>query len=249
MKIITWNCNGALRNKLSELEDQNADILIIQECEDPSRSTQAYKVWAGDHLWVGETKNKGIGVFAKKGNRISKLNWNGNFSISGLNSASLSVKWETEGLRLFLPFIINNEIKVLGVWTKGSDNEAFGYMGQFWKYLQIHGNEIGNGKQIIVGDFNSNKKWDKPDRWWSHSDVINELKVLGLESLYHLKLREEQGDESQPTFYLHRNIEKPYHIDYVFVSKEYINSNIEIGKKEKWLSSSDHLPLIMETSS
>ena len=33
MRIITWNCNGALRKKFKGLLDYNADLLVIQECE------------------------------------------------------------------------------------------------------------------------------------------------------------------------------------------------------------------------
>ena len=122
-------------------------------------------------------------------------------------------------------------------------------MGQFWKYLQIHKNDLTKGKQLILGDFNSNAIWDKRDRWWNHSDVVNELGQHGLRSLYHQRFLEEQGKESKPTFFLHRNEEKPYHIDYVFVSEEYIDSNITIGKKEKWLPQSDHLPIEIEIES
>jgi len=39
MKIVVWNCNGAFRNKYHLLENMKADILVIQDCEDPSRST------------------------------------------------------------------------------------------------------------------------------------------------------------------------------------------------------------------
>jgi len=86
MKIVTWNCNGALRTKLDKLDLLDADIYIIQECEDPKTSTQRYREWAGKYLWVGTNKNKGIGVFPKKGNTVNTLNWYDSFSINGINT-------------------------------------------------------------------------------------------------------------------------------------------------------------------
>lgn len=250
MKIITWNCNGALRNKLKEADSLGADLLLIQECENPETAPKYYSDWAGDYLWVGANKNKGIGVFPKNGIRVSALNWHGQFAVTGFKRSHQAHSWTTSDLKLFLPFRINDRLTILGVWTKGSDSEVFGYMGQFWKYLQIHDNDLACPRTMIIGDFNSNVLWDKADRWWSHSGVVAELAQLNIHSLYHHMNGEAHGGESEPTFYLHRNMNKPYHIDYAFASGDLLHSSdIEIGKAADWLHISDHMPLTITVSS
>lgn len=86
-----------------------------------------------------------------------------------------------------------------------------------WKYLQLHKDKLKDKKVIIAGDFNSNAICDKWDRWWNHSDVVKEFEELGIKSLYHHLTNEKQGKETKPTFYLQRKLEKPYHIDYIFI--------------------------------
>jgi exonuclease III len=246
MRIVTWNCNGALRNKLAKADALGADVLIIQECEDPARSTDAYRQWAGNYLWVGDSKNKGIGVFPKNNHRVDALAWSGTYSISGLASVAPSHTWHSRDLKYFLPFSINGHLTALAVWTKGSDTQAFAYIGQLWKYLQIHRSELAKDNVIVLGDLNSNAIWDKPDRWWSHSDVIRELAELKLHSMYHQQTGEAQGNEKRPTFFLQRNTAKPYHIDYAFVAFNLLpHCQLEIGTMQDWLSCSDHLPLTL----
>lgn len=76
LKIITWNCNGAFRKKFQYLDSFDADIYIIQECEDPARSNHdSYIKFAENHLWIGHNKNRGLGIFAKKEIKLEDNNW------------------------------------------------------------------------------------------------------------------------------------------------------------------------------
>jgi len=246
MKIISWNCNGALRKKTDFIDSYSADVLVIQECEDLSQSTKAYRSWAGNYLWYGDNKNKGIGIFAQNDYKIERLNWSGEFTLTGLTSNSPALSWKSDELKSFLPCRINNEYTLLAVWTKANDSSSIGYVGQFWKYLQIHKADLSGDKTIICGDFNSNAIWDEPGRWWNHSDVVNELEDIGLRSLYHYCEKENQGEETKPTLFHQKNIEKEYHVDYTFVSDDLLSaSSIEVGERKKWIKISDHMPLVI----
>jgi exonuclease III len=247
MKIVTWNCNGALRKKTEVLDMLEADVYVIQECEDPAQSTDAFRDWAGSYLWVGTSKHKGLGVFPKKGNSVRALDWLGAFSQPGVSNSSAASSWMTTDLKLFTPFVLNEEFQVLGVWTKADGAKVFRYIGQLWKYLQVHRTQLHRDKTILLGDFNSNRIWDKPDRWWNHSDVVEELESIGLQSTYHRQTGEAQGQESTPTFFLQRNVEKAYHIDYGFVSDDLLDqSNVKIGEQKNWLGVSDHMPVMLK---
>lgn len=231
MRIVSWNCNGALRKKLQPLAALDADILVIQECEDPAQTRDShYQHWAANYLWTGENKNKGVAVFAKPGLRLKPLNI------------------DAGRLQLFLPCTVD-EITLLAVWTKEAGSPTFKYIGQLYQWLQSHKTHLATPKALVIGDLNSNACWDVWDRWWNHTDVVRELENLGLHSLYHAQSRQAQGAETQPTFFLQRKPEKPYHIDYAFLSATLMpGAHLAIGPARQWLEHSDHLPLIIDIS-
>ena len=203
MKIVTWNCNGAFRKKFENIIDFNADINIIQECENPIESKdKKYQEWAENYIWIGDNKNKGLAVFAKPEIKLEKLDWTNQF--------------KDHTVKHFLPCKINEDFNLLAIWTHRNNSPNFGYIGQLWKYLQINKDKLK--ESIIAGDFNSNAIWDEWDRWWNHTDVVNELNELGIESFYHRFTGEFQGKETKPTLYFQRNQIKPYHIDYCFAT-------------------------------
>lgn len=235
LKIVTWNCNGALRRKFNLIDELDADIYVIQECENPLETGNSnYIEWAKNHLWIGDSKNKGLGVFAKNGVKLTPLNWTN--------------QYEGNSVKHFLPCYVNSEFELIAVWTHYNKSPTYGYIGQFWKYFQLHKLKFNNS--LIIGDFNSNSIWDKPKRAWNHSEVVKELEKLNITSFYHSLGQESQGNELQPTFFLQKNLDKPYHIDYIFGSPEFRKKleKIELGKVEDWIKYSDHLPMICEFS-
>jgi exonuclease III len=231
MRIISWNCQGAFRNKYNILAEYNADIYVIQECEDPRlHDASGYSQFAANHYWAGTLKYKGLGVFAKPGIALEKL------------------PWDNHLLRQFMPIRVNNRFTLLALWACAP------YIEEYAIYQDIHIDKY-NRDMIIIGDTNSNKSFDDKNNLRlaerrSHISVIENLSQIGLCSAYHTTTKEMQGEESIATFYLHRNKDKPYHIDHCFIEESRIiayrvlNANDE--ERDFWLTYSDHIPLILD---
>ena len=221
MKIISWNCSGKFREKFSLLKDLDADILVIQECENPQRYPKSdYESFSENFIWIGENQNKGLGIFARKEISISNNNW------------------DSFCLRNFISVRVNNEFDVLAVWACSP------YIEEYFIYQAINFHKYTK-EMVIIGDFNSNAIWDKKHSPRDHSAVVNQLNDIGLVSAYHTVNKEFQGKETKNTFFLYRHSDKGYHIDYAFVQENNL-MNFEILDSTKWLNYSDHIPIVLK---
>jgi len=231
MKLITWNCQGAFRKKMEAILCHQPDILVVQECEHPDRLVFNETTPRPNALhWHGDNLHKGLGLFSYSEYKFELLpQFNPEF-------------------RYILPFRVTGYgqmFTLFAIWAMDNKvNYEARYIGQIWLainyYIKLLGDPI-----ILVGDFNSNKIWDHKDRVGNHSAVVNLLAENDIHSIYHKHFNSEQGKEMHPTFFLQRNKNKPYHIDYCFASADIAGKvqNVEIGTFENWIAHSDHSPL------
>jgi exodeoxyribonuclease III len=235
MKLISWNCQGAFRNKIESVLSFTPDIMVIQECEHPDKFLVTIKIpQPNQFLWKGENRNKGVGIFSYRNYNITILDiYNNTFKIVIPISAKIG----------------STEYIIFAICANNPDDKGAKYIEQVWKAIHFYENLITKKKNIIlIGDFNSNSIWDRKNRIGNHSHVVNKLAENKIYSVYHKYFNQIQGQETQPTFYLYRKKEKPYHLDYCFVS-EFIYKKLfyfEIGTFENWIHISDHSPIFLE---
>ena len=234
MRIIEWNCQGAFRLKNKEVLDLRPDILIVPECEQEEKlQFGRLTPQPNDFLWYGDTGKKGIAIFSYSNYKFRLLKeFNSNFRYI----VPLEV---TDGTNSFLLFAI---------WAMDNkQNPLSRYIGQVWNAINHYQKSLQENS-ILIGDFNSNQIWDEKERVGNHTDVVDFLKLHNIESLYHKQYKEEHGKESRKTFFMYRKVERPYHIDYVFASKEIIKNgfNLKLEASEKWIDKSDHVPIVLD---
>jgi endonuclease/exonuclease/phosphatase family metal-dependent hydrolase len=155
-----------------------------------------------------------------------------------------------EEIQIACPIAVtSNEVDftLLAVWAQRTKGHDFRYIGQVWKAVYYYEDILSEKKVIIAGDFNSNVIWDKNHRHASHSMTIKKLSDMNIHSVYHKHFSQLPGNEIHPTFYLYRHENKPYHIDYCFVSEYFMEklTKVEIGNYVNWKALSDHSPLIV----
>ena len=233
MKIASWNANMAFRRKKRYLLEYNPDILLIQECEYPEHSG----TWDefDDWEWVGDNKNKGIGIFRQNGYTVERIP-------------------EEVPAQYFLPVGIPEvpQLTILNMWAmNNTEQHEKRYIGQLWTALQHY--DFVDEKTVIAGDINWNVQWDESPKYdlvGDYRDVIDTLDQYGLRSVYHEQSGDDYGDESKPTFFMRRKKGRPFHTDHMFLPSSFIDSvsEFDLGSYEDWSEHSDHMPLIAEFS-
>jgi exodeoxyribonuclease-3 len=220
----------AFRKKAGFILKEQPDILIVPECENQERLIFGIATkQPNDIFWYGKNPNKGIGVFSY-----------GNFKIKLLDIHNPDFKY-------VLPLSIYNSkisLTVFAIWSqKPAKHDC--YTEQVWNAVHFYSNLLDADNVILIGDFNSNSAWDKPNRVYNHSNLVDYLKIKNIFSTYHHFHSQTQGQEKDNTLFMHRKIDRPYHIDFCFASLNLINKleNVEIGPYEKWTKYSDHKPV------
>ena len=221
MKVISWNASMKFREKFKVLDERyHADLYIIQECEDPARcNSAAYKDFAQNYLWIGENKNKGLGVFARPGKKLEE------------------VELDSYYLRYMLPFKFEGKM-FFGIWA------YMRYVEDLVVYFSIYRDYLKE-KPVVIGDFNSNVIWNKEHGNRTQTVLNQEFENAGLKSIYHELNHEQQGKETQVTFYMYRHNDRPFYIDYCYCDPTEVKK-FEIGKFDDWVGLSDHMPLEVE---
>jgi endonuclease/exonuclease/phosphatase family metal-dependent hydrolase len=136
---------------------------------------------------------------------------------------------------------------LFAIWANNPRDKGYQYVGQIWKAIHHYEYLIKPNKIILIGDFNSNSIWDKPRRVGNHTHLVEKLNLKKIKSVYHQHFGQHHGSEYHPTFNLYKNVNKPYHLDYCFVSQDIMSTltDMQVGGYDEWKKYSDHLPLII----
>ncbi len=223
----------AFRKKADVILTYNPDILIVPECEHPDK----LKLNTGipqptDVLWCGTNQHKGLGIFSYSNYRFKLLDMH------------------NPELKMIIPIAVTGgqyDFTLYAIWANNPGDPDGQYVEQIWKAIHHYNNHLTGKPSILAGDFNSNTIWDRKHRAGNHSNVVKFLAEKEIYSSYHVHHQQEQGKEKNPTYYLYRHLDKPYHLDYCFISADLAGKlqSVEIGDYDYWIRYSDHVPVII----
>lgn len=224
----------AFRKKAGFILTHQPDILIIVECEHFDKLLYKTDIpKPTDSLWFGKNQHKGLAIFSYGDYRFKVLeNHNEEFK----TIIPIQVTGGHFNFNLFL------------IWAYNRDDIDGRYITQVWKAITYYDELLTDKPTMFIGDFNSNTIWDyKKHRLGRHSAVVKQLEDKAIFSTYHTHHKQKQGAEQHPTFYMYRHKNKPYHIDYCFVSKDLLDKlqSVDVGEYDFWTKHSDHVPLIL----
>jgi exodeoxyribonuclease-3 len=235
MRLVVWNCGGAVRKKWSTIERLEPDVAIVIECDRPDRIADLAH---GSSAWMGTLAHKGLAVFGF-----------GEWKV-------LEADFVEERLEYILPVRVSGpaEVDLYAVWASNHRAKVrlpgHEKIGQPRSLIDVYQPGRGSRPAIVAGDFNSSVVWDKPTRP-RFAEMVARYAEEGFVSLYHSKTSEDFGAETAPThWWRDRREDGPtYHIDYVFVPERLApGSQLHVGTFEEsvTIGRSDHAFMVAE---
>lgn len=224
MRIVAWNCcRGPLAKKVEALDTLSADIAILTEAPSAEQSERL--------LWVPSgVSSLGVQVRAADGYQLRCL-----------------PRADIPNCVTPVQVIGPESFTLLAVWTWPAPS----YVKAFTNALDAYSGLIGAGPTVVAGDFNGNPMYDKPRQLIKWGDAFTRLNELGLVSAYHQVNEVEYGEEADPTHHYLRKPDRPFHIDFCFVPREWAlrGLNATINSDEEWRAKSDHFPIVVDVAS
>ena len=220
----------AFRKKYACLLPFAADIVSIQECEHIDKLADEWLQQYPYHHWVGKNEHKGLALFAKEPFEIT------------YRYDDFSIYFRT----------LHSDIFGLALWVQDNKvDRQLRYVGGLNYLLEQTQQHIRFDKRcVLFGDLNASVVFDKKSRklFGNFADFQQRMGVMSLHSVYHKLHQQSYGNETDPTFYLYRHLDKPYHFDYVYASTDIMQAvtACEIGMPEDFLGYSDHMPMMVE---
>ena len=158
MRIVSWNCNMGFAKKRDVVMSLNPDIVVLQECsaKDIANTVAPFK------HWVGSNPHKGMAVIGFA-----------NYAYSIDRSYTQEWPW-------FLPIRVEDvPLHILGLWACVKE-QRLRYVRVTHQAIDHYARFLSVPHMIVIGDFNSNTRWDPLHRKWSHSRLVEKLGRLGL---------------------------------------------------------------------
>lgn len=226
----------ALHTKAHLVESLAPDIAVLPESAHPDRVGDALTgVGATTMQWIGASPNKGLLVAAF-----------GDWTLRIDDAYDPGYQW-------VMPLHVDGpvQIRMLAIWDmnhRGSGHDSARRLGACRASLEHYAEFLSGPADLTVisGDFNNSVYWDKAGATVRFGDFMDQLQTHGLISAYHHQHGCARGAEPHPTLWWTRNVDKPYHVDYTFVSPSSAIDTVTIGTHAEWLAYSDHAPMTVD---
>ena len=236
MRIVTWNCRvGKFREKARYVEPLQPHILAVQEVE----PLDNFPVLAGEsqprfreRAVCPSYPRRGIGMFS----------YNDAVTIKPVDLPD-PLDLSSFAFRRYTVDFNDLHFHMIAVWPYATKIRLNSYR-QAHQGLEKHRDWILESPTIVLGDFNQSRKI-KGDGWKSLVKLTNDL---GLTSAYHEHFKQEFGEESSPTYFHLGDELNPFHLDYCFLPKQWVQyiTSVEVKPYDQYKGISDHVPLIVD---